>query len=153
MIITDVWRCQYTTQLSIDATPQLVQPHAGDPNNLVNGTLEHRPMVLLLTTPTLMPRSPSRSSSSSNKKIPERSIPIDGFLMLWEDKSNLRSACCWMQVPSQATRRSTIVCSHLSAASSLCSPWHLKLRRADDRILRCSLGSLLREFDDMSLWA
>ncbi|ORX38479.1 chitin synthase-domain-containing protein [Kockovaella imperatae] len=26
---------EYTTQLSIDATPQLVQPHAGDPNNLV----------------------------------------------------------------------------------------------------------------------
>ena len=27
---------QYTTQLSIDATPQLVQPHPGDPNNLVS---------------------------------------------------------------------------------------------------------------------
>ncbi|WVQ82320.1 hypothetical protein IAT38_004448 [Cryptococcus sp. DSM 104549] len=26
---------EYTTQLSIDATPQLVQPHPGDPNNLV----------------------------------------------------------------------------------------------------------------------
>nr|XP_018261520.1 chitin synthase [Kwoniella dejecticola CBS 10117]OBR83678.1 chitin synthase [Kwoniella dejecticola CBS 10117] len=28
-------RCFYTTQLSIDATPQLVQPHPGDANNLV----------------------------------------------------------------------------------------------------------------------
>jgi len=27
---------QYTTQLSVDATPQLVQPHPGDPNNLVS---------------------------------------------------------------------------------------------------------------------
>ncbi|KIR34715.1 chitin synthase [Cryptococcus deuterogattii MMRL2647] len=26
---------EYTTQLSIDATPQLIQPHPGDPNNLV----------------------------------------------------------------------------------------------------------------------
>ncbi|KAK4688796.1 chitin synthase, partial [Tremellales sp. Uapishka_1] len=26
---------EYTTQLSVDATPQLVQPHPGDPNNLV----------------------------------------------------------------------------------------------------------------------
>lgn len=27
---------QYTTQLSIDSKPQLVQPHPGDPNNLVS---------------------------------------------------------------------------------------------------------------------
>lgn len=27
---------QYATQLSVDATPQLVQPHPGDPNNLVS---------------------------------------------------------------------------------------------------------------------
>ena len=26
---------QYTTQLSVDATPQLVVPHGEDPNNLV----------------------------------------------------------------------------------------------------------------------
>ena len=34
--VLQLMESKYTTQLSIDATPQLVQPHPGDPGNLVN---------------------------------------------------------------------------------------------------------------------